>query len=107
MKKINTSLVLLAIIVIAATSFNVIAQEATVIRINKSKGLIVINGNKDDGFVMGATVCFYSPSGEEIACGKIRQVSESHATVKINNRQSRQIGYGMSAKLSPESTNKE
>lgn len=107
MKKINVSLVTVAIIIIGVTYFNVIAQAAQVTRINKNRGLIVIDGNKGDGFVMGASVCFYSTSGEEIACGKIQQTSESYATVKINNRQAKQIRFGMEAKLSERITNKE
>ncbi len=106
MKKINVSLVALAIIMIGATYFNVIAQAAQVTRINKNKGLIVINGSKDDGFVMGATVCFYSTSGEKIACGRIQQTSESYVTVKINNREAKQSRNGMEAQLSVEITDK-
>ncbi len=107
MKKINVALVTLAIIMIGATYFNVMAQAAQVTRINKNRGLIVIDGNKDDGFVKGATVCFYSTSGEEITCGRIQQTSESYATVKINNRQARKIRIGMEAQLSDSITNKE
>ena len=107
MKKINVALVTLAIIMIGATYFNVMAQAAQVTRINKNRGLIVIDGNKDGGFVMGATVCFYSTSGEEIACGRIQQTSESYSTVKINNRQARQIRFGMEAILTDSITNKE
>ena len=107
MKKINVALVTLAIIMIGATYFNVMAQAAQVTRINKNRGLIVIDGNKDDGFVMGATVCFYSTSGEEITCGRIQQTSESYATVKINNRKAKQIRFGMEAILTDSITNKE
>jgi hypothetical protein len=107
MPRITTILIALAIVVVSATSFKCIAQAAQVTRINKSRGLIVINGNKDDGFVMGATVCFYSTSGEEITCGRIQQTSESYATVKINNRKAKQIRFGMKAILSESITNKE
>ncbi len=58
MKKIKVSLVTLAIIMIGTTYFSVIAQAAQVTRINRNSGLIVIDGNKGDGFVKGATVCF-------------------------------------------------
>jgi hypothetical protein len=107
MKKINVALVTLAIIMIGATYFNVMAQAAQVTRINVNRGLIVIDGNKDDGFVKGATVCFYSTSGEEITCGRIQQTSESYATVKINNRKAKQIRFGMEAILTDSITNKE
>jgi hypothetical protein len=107
MKKINVALVTLAIIMIGATYFNVMAQAAQVTRINVNRGLIVIDGNKDDGFVKGATVCFYSTSGEEITCGRIQQTSEAYATVKINNRKAKQIRFGMEAILTDSITNKE
>ena len=106
MHRIKTILIALAIVVVSVASFESIAQAAQVTRINKNKGLIVINGNKDDGFVMGATVCFYSNSGEEITCGRIQQTSESYVTVKINNRKARQIRNGMEAQLSVEITDK-
>ena len=98
MHQIKTILIVLAI-VLSATSFKCIAQEAQVTRINKNRGLIVINGNKNDGFVMGATVCFYSTSGEEITCGRVKQTSESYVTVKVNNRKAKQIRNGMEAQL--------
>ena len=102
MNKIKLFLFAMAIIVIAAISFKSIVMAAEVTRINKNRGLIVINGSKDDGFVMGATVCFYSTSGEEITCGRVQQTSESYATVKVNNRKAKQIRYGMEAQLEDE-----
>jgi hypothetical protein len=106
MHKIKTFLIVPAIVVITAISFESIVMAAEVTRINKNRGLIVINGNKDDGFVMGATVCFYSSSGEEITCGKVQQTSGSYVTVKVNNRKAKQIRNGMEAKLSVEITDK-
>jgi hypothetical protein len=106
MHRIKTILIALAIIVISAISFKSIVMAAQVTRINKNRGLIVINGNKDDGFVMGATVCFYSPSGVEITCGKVQQTSESYVTVKVNNRKAKQIRNGMEAQLFVEITDK-
>jgi hypothetical protein len=99
MQKVKVILVILVIIVIEATSFNHSVQAAQVTRINMNKELIVIDGNKDDGFIMGATVCFYSASGEEITCGRIQQTSESYATVKVNNIDSKRIKYGMEVKI--------
>jgi hypothetical protein len=106
MHRIKTILIALAIIAIAAISFKSIVMATEVTRINKNRGLIVINGNKDDGFVMGAKVCFYSSSGEEITCGRIQQTSESYVTVKVNNKKARQIRYGMEAKVSAEKQTK-
>ena len=107
MQKVKVILVILVIIVIEATSFNHSVQAAQVTRINMNKGLIVIDGNKDDGFIMGATVCFYSASGEEITCGRIQQTSESYATVKVNNIDSKRIKYGMEAKILVEKSDEE
>ena len=99
MHKLKLILVALAIVVLSATSFECIAQAAEVTRINKNRGLIVINGNKEAGFVMGATVCFYSTSGEQITCGSVQQTSESYVTVGVDNRKAKQIRYGMEAQL--------
>ena len=102
MQRIKTFIAVLAIVVLSATSFECIAQAAEVTRINTNRGLIVINGNKEAGFVMGATVCFYSTSGEEITCGSVQQTSESYVTVKVNNRKAKQIRNGMEAQLEDE-----
>jgi hypothetical protein len=99
MQRIKTILIVLAIVVASATSFKCNVQAAEVTRINKNRGLIVIDGNKADGFVMGAKVCFYSSSGEEITCGRVRQTSESYVTVEVNNRKAKQIRNGMEAQL--------
>lgn len=107
MQKVKVILIILVMIVIEATSFNHSVQAAQVTRINMNKGLIVIDGNKDDGFIMGATVCFYSASGEEITCGRIQQTSESYATVKVNNIDSKRIKYGMEAKILVEKSDEE
>ena len=99
MQKVKVLLIVIGIIAIAAASFNNSAHAAQVTRINKNKGLIVINGNKNDGFILGATVCFYTSSGDEITCGKVQQTSESYATVKVNNRDAKQILQGMEARI--------
>ena len=107
MKKINILFSSLAIIVIATVSFQSIAMAAQVTRINEKKGFIFIDGSISDGFVMGANVCFYSSSDEEITCGRVEQTSESFARVKINNRIANQIRYGMEARLSVEKESQE
>jgi hypothetical protein len=80
---------------------------AQVTRIHSSKKYIFINGSIADGFVMGARVCFYSSSDEEITCGPIEQASESFAKVRVNNRIAKQIRYGMEARLAVEKESKE
>lgn len=99
MKKIKIFLLVFSVMMIAATFYKSIAIAAQVTRINADKGLIIIDGNKDTGFIMEAKVCFYSASGEEITCGRVQQTSESYATVKVNNRVAIQIKYGMEAKI--------
>jgi len=106
MQKIKALLVALAIMVIAATFFQSISMAAQVTRIHSSRKYIFINGSIADGFVMGATVCFYSSSDEEITCGPIEQASESFAKVRVNNRIAKQIRNGMEARLSVEKDSK-
>ena len=107
MKKTKVLLFTMAMIVISATFFENISIAAQVTRINANKGYIFIDGSIADGFVMGAKVCFYSSSNEEVTCGRIEQASESFARVKVNNRIAKQIRYGMEARLSVEKESKE
>lgn len=107
MQKIKVLLLALAFMVIAATFFESISMAAEVTRIHSSRKYIFINGSIADGFVMGARVCFYSSSGEEITCGRIEQASESFAKVRVDNRIAKQINYGMEARLSVEKESKE
>lgn len=107
MQKIKVLLLALAFMVIAATFFESISMAAEVTRIHSSRKYIFINGSIADGFVMGARVCFYSSSGEEITCGRIEQASESFAKVRVDNRIAKQIKYGMEARLSVEKESKE
>ena len=105
MQKIKVLIVTLAMIVIAATFFESISMAAQVTRIHSSRKYIYIDGSIAKGFVMGARVCFYSSSGEEITCGPIEQASESFARVRVDNRIAKQIRYGMEARLSDETAN--
>jgi hypothetical protein len=107
MKKLEVMLFSLAIVVIALISSQSIAAAAQVTRINQNKGYIFINGSIAEGFVMGAKVCFYTSSGEQITCGRIEQASENFARVKISNRIAYKIHYGMTAKLSVKKNTKE
>jgi len=107
MQKIKVLLVALTILVITATFFQSFSMAAQVTRIHSSRKYIFINGSIADGYVMGAKVCFYSSSGEEITCGIIEQASESFARVRVDNRIAKQIRYGMEAKLSVEDKSKE
>ena len=105
MQKIKVLLGALAILVITATFFQSFSMAAQVTRIHSSRKYIFINGSIADGYVMGARVCFYSSSGEEITCGIIEQASESFARVRVDNRIAKQIRYGMEARLSDKTAN--
>ncbi len=107
MQKIKIFLSVIAMMIIAGTFFESISTAAQVTRIHSSRKYVFINGTIADGFVMGATVCFYSSSGDEITCGPIEQASESFAKVRVNNRIAKKIRYGMEARLSDRQDAKE
>ena len=108
MQKIKVLLVALAMMVIAATFFESFSMAAQVTRIHSSRKYVFINGSIAEGFVMGASVCFFSPDSDEpITCGPIDQVSESYVRVRVNNRIAKQIRYGMEARLSDKKDSKE
>ncbi|MBW2450165.1 MAG: hypothetical protein JRE92_07060 [Deltaproteobacteria bacterium] len=107
MKNIKVLFMVMTIMVIAAISFESISTAAQVTRIHSSRKYIFIDGSIADGFVMGATVCFYASSGEEITCGRIEQASESLARVRVDNRIAKQIRNGMEARLSVEEATEE
>lgn len=75
-------------------------QTARVKNVNNHKGFVYIDEGKDAGFVMGATVCIYSSSNEQVACGRVRETMESHhAMVMVNKEKSHHIKDGMTARL--------
>ena len=102
MQKFKLFFVVLATILISATSFNVNAQAAQVTSFNNHRGYVWIDEGKDAGFVMGAAVCIYSFSGDIITCGRVQSTSESHATVMVNQEKAIYIKNGMEAKLNGE-----
>ena len=52
MKKIKIFLLVFSVMMIASTSYKGIAIAAQVTRIYADKGLIIIDGNKDDGYII-------------------------------------------------------
>ena len=86
MKKMKSLLVAISVIVIIFTFFTNIAFSARVYQMNKWKGLVHIDGGEDEGYILGAKVCFISCSGEELICGTVVKTSPSEATVKVDNR---------------------
>ncbi len=86
MKKMKRLFVAITIIVIIFTVFTNIAFSARAYQMNKWKGLVHIDGGEDEGYILGAKVCFISCSGEELICGTVVKTSPSEATVKVDNR---------------------
>jgi len=99
MQRIKTLLVLLSVLAIVSSFIGGVVLAAEVTKVHTGKGHISINEGKPAGFIMGAEVCFYSFSGEQITCGQVRRTSESSAMVKVNNRLAKKIKKGMAARL--------
>ncbi len=98
MQAIKTFFFLVTITIIASyTGTAALAAEVT--KVNVSQGHVYIDAGKEAGFIMGADVCFYSFAGEKIDCGKVRQISDAKAMVKVNNRKAKLIKKGMAATL--------
>jgi len=107
MKKITVFLVTLTIIVFVATSFKGMATAAQVSWVNESKGRVHINGGVDDGFILGATVCFIISSGEKLVCGTVQSAEASEAVVTVNKNVAKRMRKGTEAMLYVEKQDKE
>jgi UPF0716 family protein affecting phage T7 exclusion len=107
MHKIKVFLVALTIFLLAATSFRGIAMAAQVAWVNESKGRVHINGGENDGYILGAIVCFFISSGKELACGIVQSTSASKAVVKIEKNRAKKIKKGTEAMLYVEEEDKE
>jgi hypothetical protein len=110
MNKIKLFLFAMAIILIASTSFIGIAMAAQVTGINKSKGRIHINGGVNNGFIPGATVCFFASSasyGDELVCGLVVSAEASKAVVKVQKSRAKKMKMGTEAMLYVEKEAKE
>ena len=75
------------------------AWAAEVVRIQDQKGHVYINAGKPEGFLINTEVCIYNPAGEIIACGQVRQTSETLAMIAVDNRLVKKIKHGMEARL--------
>jgi hypothetical protein len=84
---------------LAGTYFKTIAVAAQVAWINESKGRVHINGGKNNGFIPGATVCFFISSAEKFVCGMVKSASDSKAVVKVNKRWAKKMKKRMEAML--------
>ena len=99
MHKIKIFLLVLTMAMLWPSLFLGTAAAGEVTRINKNKGHIFVSEGKDAGFIKGAMVCFFSPSGEKLLCGRIRRTSDAFAVVKVNNREAKKINIGTAARL--------
>jgi len=85
MHRINIFITIPAIIVMVVTCFSSIALGARAYQMDKWKGHVFIDGGEDQGFILGATVCFPSCSGKGFICGTVLKTSPSEAMVKVDN----------------------
>ena len=99
MKKIKGVLLTVAITVIAGIFFSGFAMAAQVTEIIEGHGRIHINGGVDDGFVMGATVCFSVNSSGGHTCGTVVSAEASKAIVKVPSKAARRMRKGTEAIL--------
>ena len=109
MKKINVFLVTITIIVLTTICFTGMAMAAQVSWVNESKGRVHINGGVDDGFFVGATVCFIVDfkSGEKLVCGTVQSAEASKAVVKVDKNGAKRMKKGTEAMLYVEKQDKE
>ena len=107
MNKIKVFLVTQIIIVFAAICFAGMAMAAQISWVNKSKGRVHINGGVDDGFIVGATVCFIISSGEKLVCGTVQSAEASKAVVKVDKNSAKRMRKGTEAMLYVEKQDKE
>jgi len=109
MNKLKVFLVTLTIIVLASICFTGMTMAAQVSWVNESKGRVHINGGVDDGYIVGATVCFIVDfeSGEKLACGTVQSAEASNAVVKVDKNSAKRMRKGTEAMLYVEKDDKE
>ncbi|MBW2157979.1 MAG: hypothetical protein JRG87_15260 [Deltaproteobacteria bacterium] len=109
MNKLKVFLVTLTIIVLASICFTGMTMAAQVSWVNESKGRVHINGSVDDGYIVGATVCFIVDfkSGEKLVCGTVQSAEASNAVVKVDKNSAKRMKKGTEAMLYVEKQDKE
>jgi hypothetical protein len=83
------------------------ATAAQVTWLNESKGRVHINGGVDDGFILGATVCFIISSDEKLVCGTVQSAEASKAVIRVNKNAAKRMRKGTEAMLYVEKQDKE
>lgn len=66
----------------------------SVTKIKKAKGLVFIDGGKNDGLNKAQKVCFFDINNKKVACGKIRKLSRKKSLVKVSRRSIKKIKRG-------------
>jgi hypothetical protein len=109
MNKLKKIFVTLAIIVPTAIWYTGMAVAAQVSWVNESKGRVHINGGVDDGYIVGATVCFIVnfESGEKLVCGTVHSAEASSAVVKVDKNGAKRMKKGTEALLYVEKQDKQ
>jgi hypothetical protein len=109
MNKRKLFLVTQIIIVFVTICFTGMAMAAQVSWVNESKGRVHINGGVDEGFFVGATVCFIVDfkSGEKLVCGTVQSAEASKAVVKVDKNSAKRMRKGTEAMLYVEKQDKE
>lgn len=72
---------------------------STVEKINKKKGLLLIDEGKAAGLKPKTKVCIFESDGKKVACGSITKVKENKAYVKVSKKKIDKITKGMEVKL--------
>jgi predicted Mrr-cat superfamily restriction endonuclease len=109
MNKLKKIFVTLTIIVLTAIWYTGMAVAAQVSWVNESKGRVHINGGVDEGYIVGATVCFIVDfeSGEKLVCGMVHSAEASSAVVKVDKNGAKRMKKGTEALLYVEKKDKQ
>lgn len=73
------------------------AMAATVKKINKTKGIVLIDAGKSAGLARGDRICFFSKNKRKAACGKIVKIKTKRSIVRVSKRRVKRIKPGFRA----------
>lgn len=75
---------------------------ASIKKIYKKKGIVVIDAGKDKGFDAGEKVCFFKISGKKVACGDVESATAKTAKIKVNKNRITKLRKGYDAQFDSE-----
>lgn len=67
---------------------------ASVEKVNRTTGTILIGAGKSDGLSKGDKVCFFNDNGKKIGCGTVRKLKKNAALVKVGKKAAKRIKEG-------------